>query len=528
MFDISRLEWPPPPVIPPPEDVIGIDDLVEDPPGVAEPVRWSEYLPDGMLADLLAQPTQTDPEHHEFETLERIGGWERVVAWAQARQAREMTSFIDSAEARNKALGACDSQAHDSAVAEVGLMLAVSARTAACRTGDAWSLCTRLPATLAAMESGRITLAKARILDAETLNLSGEHTAAVEAQVLAKAPKQTPGQLRAATRRAVLSADPAAARKRAEQARRERGVRMWPEPDGMATLSAYLPAGDAVGVFAVLDEYARQSGPAGDERSMDARRGDALVDLVLGPTGYRSQATGAARDHTTQQPHDGHHNTHDTSGVSSTHDTPDLNTSRGAPNDVPATGATSPGGCWCECGRCRRGGGVDVRVTIPYTALLGADDQPGELAGYGPIPAAVARDLAARGTWRRILTDPASGRPLDYGTTRYRPPAHLTGLVITRDQTCQFPGCRVPAHRCDIDHGIAYDPDTGTGPTSEFNLGPKCRRHHQIKQTPGWSVAHHPDGCTTWATPTGHIYYSQPPPLTDPDRPRPTHRPPGS
>jgi hypothetical protein len=160
---------------------------------------------------------------------------------------------------------------------------------------------------------------------------------------------------------------------------------------------------------------------------------------------------------------------------------------------------------------------VDIRVIIPYTALLGADDLPAEIAGYGPIPAAVARDLAAGGTWRRILTDPASGRPVDYGTTRYRPPAHLAGLIITRDQTCQFPGCRIPAHRCDIDHGVPYDPANGTGPTSETNLGPKCRRHHQIKQTPGWSVTHHPDGCTTWATPSGHQYHSQPAPLTDPE-----------
>ncbi|MGH3972802.1 MAG: DUF222 domain-containing protein, partial [Pseudonocardiaceae bacterium] len=318
----------------PPEEII--DCLVEDRPGVAEPVRWSEYLPDGMLADLLAQPAETDPEHREFEALERVGGWERVIAWAQARQLREMTSFMDSAQARNKALGACDSQAHDSAVAEVGLMLAASARTAACRVGDAWSLCTRLPATLAAMESGRITLAKARIVDAETMNLSSEHTAAVEAQVLAKAQKQTPGQLRAATRRAVLSADPAAAQKRAEQARRERGVRMWPEPDGMATLCAYLPAGDAVGVFAVLDEYARQAGSTGDERTLDARRGDALVDLVLGPTGYRSQATSAVRHHTTEE-----------SGSAS----------GSARDDFQVADVTGSVGCRCECGRCRRGGG---------------------------------------------------------------------------------------------------------------------------------------------------------------------------
>lgn len=104
-----------------------------------------------------------------------------------------------------------------------------------------------------------------------------------------------------------------------------------------------------------------------------------------------------------------------------------------------------------------------MKVTIRYTALLGADDVPGALAGYGPIPAAVARDLAAAGTWRRILTDLASGRPIDYGTTRYRPPEHLAGLVITRDPTCQFPGCRVAAHRCDMEHGIPHDPVNGTG-----------------------------------------------------------------
>jgi hypothetical protein len=46
-----------------------------------------------------------------------------------------------------------------------------------CRIGDMWSLCTRLPATLAALEVGRITLAKARVIDAETMNLSDERSA---------------------------------------------------------------------------------------------------------------------------------------------------------------------------------------------------------------------------------------------------------------------------------------------------------------------------------------------------------------
>jgi hypothetical protein len=38
-------------------------------------VRWSQYVPGGLLADVLAQPADTAAEHREFEALERIGGW---------------------------------------------------------------------------------------------------------------------------------------------------------------------------------------------------------------------------------------------------------------------------------------------------------------------------------------------------------------------------------------------------------------------------------------------------------------------
>ncbi|MDQ4093110.1 MAG: hypothetical protein M3143_06825 [Actinomycetota bacterium] len=44
-------------MIAPPDDVI--DCLVEDRPGAVEPVRWSEYLPDSLLVELLAQPAET-------------------------------------------------------------------------------------------------------------------------------------------------------------------------------------------------------------------------------------------------------------------------------------------------------------------------------------------------------------------------------------------------------------------------------------------------------------------------------------
>jgi hypothetical protein len=60
-------------------------------------------------------------------------------------------------------------------------------------------------------------------------------------------------------------------------------------------------------------------------------------------------------------------------------------------------------------------GPAAVQVVVPVTTLLGLSEEPGELAGYGPIPAGVARQIAADATWRRLLTDPASGALLDYG-----------------------------------------------------------------------------------------------------------------
>lgn len=150
-------------------------------------------------------------------------------------------------------------------------------------------------------------------------------------------------------------------------------------------------------------------------------------------------------------------------------------------------------------------------MTVPLTTLLGLDQLPGELAGYGPIPSDAARALAAHGTWRRLVTDPLSGALLDYGRTRYRPPPHLAEHVIARDQTCDFPSCRIPAHRCDLDHRIPYD--SGGGATSADNLGPRCRPHHRLKASPGWDLARKPDGAIAWRTPTGHTYERVPYPV---------------
>jgi hypothetical protein len=135
------------------------------------------------------------------------------------------------------------------------------------------------------------------------------------------------------------------------------------------------------------------------------------------------------------------------------------------------------------------------------------DNQPAELSGYGPVPADLARRIAADGVWRRILTDPASGTILDYGRTTYRPPTALADYIRARDRVCRFPTCQTPASRCDLDHQTPYP----AGETKPDNLWTLCRRHHRLKdQHTGWTVVGDPTEKVTWTSPTGRTYDSYP------------------
>jgi muconolactone delta-isomerase len=480
MFDCTELVAPEEIPEEIPEEV---DSLDFDPgPGP----QWSSYLPDGLLADTLERQAGEGPQ---WERLERIGSWERVVAWAQANQLREMAIFAHAAEkdaarhaeerAPMKASGqpVAPEVAHldglESAAAEISLMLRIAPVTASSRLDDALTLTGRFPATMAALAAGRITLCKARIIAEQTEQLSADQAGGVESRVLQRATTQTPGQLRRSVRRAVAKADPVAVRRRHQAAKRERGVSLWELPDGMAMISACLPAGEAVGVYGVLDEYARATGGAGDDRTLPARRADALVDLVCGSAGYLSAGTR----------------------------TREARMSRSERR---------------RARRRRSRVGVQIRVTVPFSTLFGIDEQPGELAGYGTITAERARELAAQGTWRRILTDPATGAPTDYGTTVYRPPAALRDLVVTRTPICGFPSCLRSVHRGDLDHREPHNPSAGTGPTNEHNLDGYCRRHHRTKHTPGWSVRQGDHGTLIWTSPSGDTWTHEPPPITEP------------
>jgi hypothetical protein len=363
----------------------------------------------------------------------------------------------------------------------------------ACERIDvARALHTTLPATLVALGEGRISFPQVAALVKAVALLSPAVAAEIEERVLVKAPDQTVGEFRNTIARAVQSVDPKTAEDKHAAAAERRRVEMYPSGDGMATIVAELPAPDAQTVMLAINAHAHAAG-ADQSLPVHARRADALTNLCAA----------ALVD-------------------------PDLPKKHGRP--------------------------TTLQVVIDLPTLLGLADHPGELLGYGPIPASLARSLAGDGTWQRLVTEPVTGHLLDAGTTRYRPNQELRDYVLTRSPVCDFPTCHTPATDCDIDHAIPYNHDQhddnrddtdqqgnqcepaeadqeaepveavpsreqrrSGGKTSACNCGPRCRRHHRLKTHGGWTVRQHPDGSTTWTNAHGRAYHS---PATD-------HRPGG-
>jgi len=208
----------------------GVPDTVlldGDPsPAAVTPSGWLAVELDQYFSDpaLLSDPALVDA----------IVGFERLVGWAQARQARLIASLAE----RRAEPGSVTDWAAD----EVGTVLHQSTGTAVFRTRQATALVDRLPATLAAWEAGLLDQRRVTAITEATATLTSEHAALVEARVLPRAPQQTAAQLRAALKRAIIAVDPAGAEQRHETARRGRRVAVNPEPDGMASLWALLPA----------------------------------------------------------------------------------------------------------------------------------------------------------------------------------------------------------------------------------------------------------------------------------------------
>jgi hypothetical protein len=299
-----------------------------------------------------------------------------------------------------------------------------------------------------ALMVGLIDLRRARTLVSGTCHLPVGTARGVIDKIIVRASRLTTGQIAAVLRRLCVETDPEEAVSRYRGAVEERRVVIEPTVDGTANLLGLdLPPERVEAILGRIGLLARSLKTGAESRTIDQLRADVFLDLLEGT----------------------HHNSTSGRGV------------------------------------------VDIQVDLETLTRL--SEAPGELAGYGPVIADIARQVAERqqgSEWRWTLTHPETGLPLDNGTTRRRPTAAQRRQVQTRNRTCVFPGCRMPATACDLDHRI---PVSEGGPTRVDHLVPACRHDHRIRHQAGWKHQPLPGGDHLWTSRLGHKYTTsgQPP-----------------
>lgn len=446
-------------------DVSGIDLPVLQ--GLADEAGCADAI--AVFAALTALDPAVLVEDHDV--VELIAGLAQLRTWLEAHEEAVLLTFArrnhvtTAADPTSVVLSGQPGEVTRPFLAEeLAPRLGVGPRTVQNRLALASQLLTRFPAAHARRREGVLCTAKAAILVRECTELDPAACAHIEEKVLGRAEAQSPVQFTRTVRKLIASHDPDGAQARHHAAVARRYVAISPAADGMAWLTAYLPAPDAVMIHTALTAAAHRAHTetgSTESGSTESRTTDQLrADLLTWPF-HQALLTGILTGPTEQH--------------------------------LGRTAGAKP----------------QIHITAPITMLMGLSDDPAHLRGYGPIPASMARAIAAQGTWRRLLTDPATGTVLDVGTTTYTPPADLIRHIHARDQHCRYPGCTRPANQSDIDHVVPFP----HGPTANTNLVALCRRHHRYKHHhPSVHLEHPEPGTLNWRMPTGHTYTVTPEP----------------
>jgi len=364
-------------------------------------------------------------------------------------------------------------QAQEMAVAaEIGCVLALGPRAASSFLATSHAVVSSLPRTLAGLQAGSLSWQHAVVMADEAASLDAAGAAALEAHFLdPEAPDAGRGcpagempayRFRAKARTWRERHHAESIEKRHAKGVADRRVEFRPDQDGMAWLSACLPAAQALAGWNRLTAMSRSLQGPDESRIMAQLRADKFAEAILGSGGA--------------------------GGV--------LGVGAGEAADAGRQPWSSP---------IR----AQVLVTVPVFSLMGLTDEPAILDGYGPIPPSMARDLVANGagSFYRVLVDPRDGAPLEIGRKSYRVTGAMRAWLRMRDGKCPFPGCSNNSLDNDADHILAW---ADGGSTGISNLGQPCPKHHKLRHTTGWkptpATKNEPPG---WVSPSGRHYQSE-------------------
>ncbi|MEQ7127991.1 DUF222 domain-containing protein [Actinopolymorpha sp. B11F2] len=419
-----------------------------------------------------------------------LQAWERQASWVAARfyesmahVARSPACTPDSPPELNRCFG-------EFASAEVGAALGLSPRCADRELSFAFELTERLPATRAALTTGRISLAKTRAISEETCCLAPELAAQAEDFILAADAAAgiglTRAQLVRRLRRKVLELDPDGAEERRREAQQGRRIRFGAGVDGTGSIYGLdLPLAGTAAAQVFIKTTAKRIKTAGDVRTLAQIEADVLLDLLRG-----------------RQPTPPHADAAADVGESPAHSRADAENSWDDPGD---------GGQYVETGD--EALVAKVELVADLETWLGLGDKAGELAGLGAVSPQVIGEIknAAAGGFEYCRTVTIDGKVVFHqaSSRRYRPTATQRRLVQARHRVCTHPGCSRPAVSCDLDHVVEHRLG---GPSCACNLAPLCRRHHRAKHEAGWFWTQNSPGELTAQSPLGHTYTIQPEP----------------
>jgi hypothetical protein len=352
---------------------------------------------------------------------------------------------------------------------EVRAALVLTRRAAGDLCGLAEDLTQRLPRVQAALATGVLDQPRARVFSLWTENLADAHARAVVARLLPLAHRLTTGQLIREISRLAIALDPNWARRQHKKALTGRRVVGSNNPDGTANLcGSDLPLDQVAAACDRLDRLAKAAKQAGHPDPIDHVRADLFLALLDGShqgltdtqilnrflatvdttathadkhetasDDQPDQAEPAGAEPTDRPEGDGRADAAQPNSAESTADSPratpeneqtvaNEQTDRAhPPESVPALDSkqaadvehAGPAG-GDATGRSPGG----LRLLVRLATLVGADSRPGELIGWGPVHAELARTMASTpgAAWWYVLTD-AGGAPLAIGQIRRRP-----------------------------------------------------------------------------------------------------------
>lgn len=424
-------------------------------PGAATLTRLSEIDPNSL----------SPSDRIDYLTaLDRHDGW----LYALRQRAIAAVAGLQPSEGGGPLSGVDEAERED-----ISTALRLAPATAQTRIDIARTLVNNLPNTCSALATGEISSAHATVIARETAAAIRDGAPEsviyeIEQRAIAYAEFHTPGQVANHVRNTVAKFAPEEFEETTARATALRRVTCYNEADGMSTVVAILPAADAQVVMNSIEAYILRQEQLDRDSLVDASSVTSSQFEKLTIDQKRADALSAICSNFLSE-------------ISQTV----------TPQRRPLT----------------------VNVTIDLPTLLGLAENPGQLAGYGPIPASVARELASDGKWRRFITEPQTGNLLDFGRESYEPPQQLKDFLIARDRTCRFPGCRRSALLSDLDHAQSWE---SGGSTSLENIGALCRRHHRLKTHDGWKIESFPDGSCTWTSPLGKQFFTPARPMGEP------------